>query len=187
MVLPHLFPRDKSRGKDRKDKQRDKDKDKDKEKEKSRSSPSSCHSDTPSPRPQKSSPSKSSRPLPHSRSSSSATSSSRFSFPSSRYSRDPDTHPLNLPPDELRRLSAMAMRDDSRSSMDIDKDGQSSPATPSSTHQTNGVNGTSEERSPTPPPHRSSPTADADSFKLAGNKFFKDGDYSRAVQEYNKG
>ena len=63
--------------------------------------------------------------------------------------------------------------------MDIDKDVQS---------PSNGVNGTQEERSPTPPPHRSSPvTADADSFKLAGNKFFKDGDYSRAIQEYNKG
>lgn len=68
-----------------------------------------------------------------------------------------------------------AVRDDQRSSMDIDKDVQS---------PVNGANG--EERSPTPPPHRSSPT-DPDSFKLAGNKLFKDGDYSRAIQEYNKG
>jgi DnaJ family protein C protein 7 len=56
--------------------------------------------------------------------------------------------------------------------------------------QENGVkvNG-SEERSPTPPPHL--PTAasadEADSFKLAGNKFFKDGNYRRAIEEYNKG
>lgn len=52
----------------------------------------------------------------------------------------------------------------------------------------NGVNG-EEERSPTPPPHRSnsSSTDEADNFKLAGNKFFKDGDYRRAIEEYNKG
>lgn len=194
MVLPHFFSKDKSypkvhpeKGKS-KGKEKEKEKDKDKEKHKYRSS-SSCHADispsssSSSLRPQKSSSSsKSSRSHPHSRSSSSTTSSSRFSFPSSRHSRDRDTHPLNLPPDELRRLSAMAaVRDDQRSSMDIDKDVQS---------PSNGVNGVQEERSPTPPPHRSSPgstTTDADSFKLAGNKFFKDGDYSRAIQEYNKG
>lgn len=55
--------------------------------------------------------------------------------------------------------------------------------------QKNGVNGNAEERSPTPPPHRSesSSTDEADSFKLAGNKFFKDGNYARAIEEYNKG
>ena len=51
----------------------------------------------------------------------------------------------------------------------------------------NGTNGT-QERSPTPPPHKSSGSTDEpDSFKLAGNKFFKDGDYRRAIEEYNKG
>lgn len=62
--------------------------------------------------------------------------------------------------------------------MDIDSQG----------FQNNGVNGT-EERSPTPPPHQAnSASADeADSFKLAGNKFFKDGNYRRAIEEYNKG
>lgn len=46
-----------------------------------------------------------------------------------------------------------------------------------------------EERSPTPPPHQSniSSADEADSFKLAGNKFFKDGNYRRAIDEYNKG
>lgn len=171
MVLPHFFSRDKSKPKHKPKPPKDC----------LHRHPSSCHSDSPpSPRPNNSSPSKSSRPT-HSRSSSATTSSSRFSFTSSRYSRDPDSHPLNLPPDELRRLSAMAaVRDDSRSSMDVD-----TPATPSSAQ--NGVNGTTDERSPTPPPHRSSPTIDADSFKLAGNKFFKDKDYNRAIQEYNKG
>ncbi|CAG8046125.1 unnamed protein product [Penicillium olsonii] len=122
------------------------------------------------------SPSKSSKPsyFSHSRSSSSGPTNFKFS----RSSRDQDTHPLNLPPDELRRrLSAMAAsKEDQRSSMDID------PQEPQ-----NGVNG-KEERSPTPPPHR--PTAasadEADSFKLAGNKFFKDGNYRRAIEEYNK-
>jgi DnaJ family protein C protein 7 len=72
-----------------------------------------------------------------------------------------------------------ASRDDQRSSMDID---------PQEAQLKNGVNGT-EERSPTPPPHRSnaSSTDEADNFKLAGNKFFKDGDYRRAIEEYNKG
>lgn len=117
----------------------------------------------------------------------------------SAVSRDPDLHPLNLPPDELRRLSAMAAaRDDSRSSMDLDKEATPAPATPPSTTTTTTTNGVVngdhvEERSPTPPPHRNSPpaaataTADADSFKLAGNKFFKNGEYHRAIQEYNKG
>lgn len=57
---------------------------------------------------------------------------------------------------------------------------------PQETQQKNGVNG--QERSPTPPPHRSNSDAgEADSFKLAGNKFFKDGNYARAIEEYNKG
>jgi len=66
---------------------------------------------------------------------------------------------------------------DQRSSMDID---------PQDVQMKNGVNG--EERSPTPPPHKSTGTSDeAESFKLAGNKFFKDGNYKRAIEEYNKG
>jgi DnaJ family protein C protein 7 len=70
----------------------------------------------------------------------------------------------------------MAASREERSSMDID---------PQETLQ----NGTNEERSPTPPPHQpnSSSADEADSFKLAGNKFFKDGNYYRAIQEYNKG
>ena len=52
----------------------------------------------------------------------------------------------------------------------------------------NGVNGTHAEKSPTPPPHRSNgTTAEADSFKLAGNKFFKDRNYARAIEEFSKG
>ncbi|KAJ5959784.1 Heat shock protein DnaJ N-terminal [Penicillium vulpinum] len=113
----------------------------------------------------------------HSRSSSNSGPTANFKF--ARSSRDQDIHPLNLPPDELhRRLSAMAaLNEEQRSSMDID----------SQEPQKNGVNGT-EERSPTPPPHQpNSASADeADSFKLAGNKFFKDGNYRRAIEEYTK-
>jgi DnaJ family protein C protein 7 len=68
-----------------------------------------------------------------------------------------------------------------RSSMDID-----SPASPS--QKTNGVNGAQTDRTPTPPPHKSNGSvAEADSFKLAGNKFFKDGNYNRAIEEFTKG
>ncbi|KAL2014735.1 hypothetical protein VTN00DRAFT_2260 [Thermoascus crustaceus] len=117
----------------------------------------------------------------------------RFSS-SSRYSHDPDSHPLNLPPDELRRrLTVMAAARDS--SMDIDQESPSSPhvpVPPASQQQKpvpthNGASHGNSERSPTPPPHRSSPSVtDGESFKLAGNKFFKAGDYNRAIQEYNK-
>ena len=141
-----------------------------------RKSPTKSTRSTKSPRPSS---------LSHSRSSSvKSPNPSRFSFPSSSsshsrssYSRDPDTHPLNLHSDELRRLSAMAAaRDEQRSSMDID----------STPKESTGANGG--QRSPTPPPHRSSTsTAEADSFKLAGNKFFKDGNYSRAIEEFTKG
>ncbi|KAJ5085747.1 hypothetical protein N7532_010518 [Penicillium argentinense] len=135
----------------------------------SKSSPSKSQS------PSKSSPKSPTKASPtktrfaHSRSSSNSTPAYKFG----RSSRDQDLHPLNLPPDELRRrLSAMA---DQRSSMDIDQD-----------QMKNGVNG--QERSPTPPPHTttSANTDEAESFKLAGNKFFKDGDYKRAIEEYNK-
>lgn len=153
---------------------------KDKDKEKSTSEPTSPSrkskaSDPPATPPKSSSksPSKTSKNrFSHSRSSSSSTPAPSFKFGKSR---DKDLHPLNLPPDELRRrLSAMA---DQRSSMDIDPQDA----------QKKNVNDT--ERSPTPPPHRSdsSSTDEADSFKLAGNKFFKDGNYARAIEEYNKG
>lgn len=133
-----------------------------------RKSPSKKSSSSPKKSPSKTSPTKTR--FSHSHSSSTSTPTTSFKF--RRSSRDQDLHPLNLPPDELhRRLSAMA---DQRSSMDID------------TPDVQMKNG--EERSPTPPPHKSTGTSDeAESFKLAGNKFFKDGNYKRAIEEYNKG
>jgi DnaJ homolog subfamily C member 7 len=146
--------------------------------------------------PRKSSPTKTTLPYPnlrppHSRSSSTTTSKPAF-FSSNRNSRSEDSHPLNLPPDELRRhLSAMAAaRDDSmRSSMDIDRDTTASPQPEATPMSTNGIQNGDTDRSPTPPPHRSPPpnSDGGESHKLAGNKFYKQGDYERAIQEYNKG
>lgn len=127
---------------------------------------------------------------------------------------DPDTHPLNLPPDQLRKLTArMAREEAERQSMSVDREvpetdnketsmptpnGSSQPATPShdtpgafpEEPATNGINGhTKEERSPTPPPHKvpPAPKVDPEACKAAGNKFFKAKDYDRAIIEYSKG
>lgn len=114
---------------------------------------------------------------------------------------DADSHPLNLPPDELRRLSAAMAKEEARTSTPMDVDdapavnGSSQPPTPSHDapgtfpdEETNGVN-VREEKSPTPPPHRTPPPpkVDPEACKAAGNKFFKAKDYDRAVQEYSKG
>ncbi|KAI4715524.1 TPR-like protein [Aureobasidium sp. EXF-10727] len=92
---------------------------------------------------------------------------------------DPDTHPLNLPPQERARLSRLSVR------MDQEK------------QQTNG-NGTADkltqngDAAPAPPPHKTPTTPppptteDAEAFKAAGNKYFKAGDYTKAIAEYTK-
>lgn len=93
-----------------------------------------------------------------------------------------------------------AAREEMRSSMDIDRDVPASPHTPAAAAaaaqqdgtMANGVYNAQPERSPTPPPHRTSPSQSqpsdgGEAFKLAGNKFYKAGDYDRAIQEYNKG
>jgi DnaJ family protein C protein 7 len=132
---------------------------------------------------------------------------------SSKYDRD--SHPLNLPPDELRRLSSSAMSamadQPTPQPMDIDREVTASPP-PSSpaaaTPKSNGANG--DEDRPAPPPHRYTtspppqsatyaatpeaasppaqlPTIDAEEYKAAGNKFFKIKDYPAAIKEYSKG
>lgn len=114
---------------------------------------------------------------------------------------DQNSHPLNLPPDELRRLSAAMAREEARNStpMDLEDDdpitnGTSAPQTPA--QETPGAfpdpeaNGVSDHdaKSPTPPPHQPPPPkVDPEACKAAGNKFFKAKDYDRAVQEYSKG
>ncbi|KAI0380936.1 hypothetical protein F5Y04DRAFT_256313 [Hypomontagnella monticulosa] len=128
---------------------------------------------------------------------------------SSRRSKiDHNTHPLNLPPDELKRLSAQYSMS-SRSSldkMDVDKETpavppsspppvqqQSSFTVPVTSPPTNGVKTNTDEEAegPAPPPHRSNPSSPvptdaeaAEAHKADGNKFFKQKDFSRAIAEY---
>ncbi|KAF2680294.1 TPR-like protein [Lentithecium fluviatile CBS 122367] len=139
-------------------------------------------------------------------------SASSTSKRSSRYDRD--SHPLNLPPDELRRLSSSAMSamadQPTPQPMDIDREVTASPPPSSPAAQppkTNGVNG--DEARPAPPPHRYAaspppqsanyaatpeaasppalpPTIDAEEYKAAGNKFFKIKDFPAAIKEYSK-
>jgi DnaJ family protein C protein 7 len=126
---------------------------------------------------------------------------------------DPDLHPLNLPPEELRRLSAMSVAGEQYPQPpDVDREftaspTPSSPLVPGAFPQTSGtkVSGNSEgssEAAPRPPPHRTPtspppaqnptkapapPPADAEVFKTNGNKFFKAKDYPSAIREYTKG
>jgi DnaJ family protein C protein 7 len=141
-------------------------------------------------------------------------SSSYSSKRSSKYDRD--SHPLNLPPDELRRLSSAmsAMADQpTPQPMDIDRESTASPA-PSSPAAAQGPGAlpksNGDDSRPAPPPHRYTtspppesakyaatpeessppaqpPTIDAEEYKAAGNKFFKIKDYPAAIREYSKG
>jgi DnaJ homolog subfamily C member 7 len=125
---------------------------------------------------------------------------------SSRRSKvDPNTHPLNLPPEERKRLSALATSAmNSRDSMDIDREpvngnhANSTPPPKSSAQANFSVpitNGhANRDQAPTPPPHKSNPSSptptsedDAESYKAAGNRFFKDRNYPKAIEQYSKG
>lgn len=134
--------------------------------------------------------------------------SKSFSAKSSSSRKDSDSHPLNLPPGELRRLSAlsaarMGSSTDSERGESTEPMQESTPApqsAPGAFPQTNGVNGDHAEDSPAPPPHRT-PTSpppqqeqqqkatpvDAEKCKEAGNKFFKAKQYDKAIEEYTKG
>lgn len=124
--------------------------------------------------------------------------------------KDQDEHPLNLPPDQLRQLSARMAKDEKRDSgqMDVDAESDLQPevgsqnsqpptpgsnapgAFPSSSEQeyTNG-DAREQTKSPTPPPHRvnTQPKIDPEVAKASGNKYFKSKDYGRAIAEYTKG
>lgn len=125
--------------------------------------------------------------------------------------KNSDSHPLNLPPEELRRLSALSAAQYNMASPTNSERGESTepmqestPApqsAPGAFPQTNGVNGDSHaEGSPAPPPHRTptspppqqekqekQPAVDAEKCKEAGNKFFKAKQYDKAIEEYTKG
>lgn len=94
---------------------------------------------------------------------------------SPRYTYDRSSHPLNLPPHELRRLSALSTMSDPPTPMEVDQEeeGPAStlpssppPMSPQTQPSTNGVsngasnginggmNGMNEDGSPIPPPHK---------------------------------
>ena len=70
-----------------------------------------------------------------------------------------------------------------------------SGAFPASNGVDHGMENGNGDSSPVPPPHRvpaeppapPRPTIDAEACKAAGNKFFKMGDYDKAIREYSKG
>ena len=95
---------------------------------------------------------------------------------------------------------------DSEDHMDVDQEESVVPSPTSFTSgpsgnfpSTNGVdsgsNSANGDVNPVPPPHRApvepqappKPTIDAEACKTAGNKFFKMGDYDKAIREYTKG
>lgn len=163
------------------------------------------------------SPKKSSRPSSYRDSRDSEKSSSQRHARLARHSTEPplstsssarrskldfDTHPLNLPPEERRRLSKLSNSTMS-DQMDIDREpvnGASSPAAAQNpSAQTNFsvpiTNGThSQDEAPAPPPHKSSPSSpvpspqeDAEAYKAAGNRLFKEKNYAKAIEQYTKG
>lgn len=155
----------------------------------SRSPKKSSRSEQP-PRDAKSSP----RNFRHSRQASDLSTSSR------RSKHDPDTHPLNLPPEERKRFSVRSYT--TMSAMDIDREPLNGASTPppnpsaqsnfSVPIQNGNTNGTDEP--PAPPPHKSSPSSpgpspleEAETCKALGNKFFKEKSYAQAIEQYSRG
>lgn len=120
---------------------------------------------------------------------------------SRRHKIDPDTHPLNLPPEERnKRLSDLAMNG---GPMDVDREpvnGAARASTPPNNPSAQAnfsvpiPNGTAHDEAPVPPPHKSNPSSptptprdDAESYKAAGNRFFKEKNYVKAIEQYSKG
>ncbi|KAL6909041.1 TPR-like protein [Trichoderma evansii] len=166
---------------------------------------------------------KSARPVSHHHKDTTKSSSTSRSSRLSRHSTDagssrrsnkydPDTHPLNLPPEERerKRLSAMSNSAMNSNSMDIDPqpvNGAASPPPPPTKGSSNPSaqknfavpipngnmvpNGNDE--APAPPPHKSNPSSpiptpleDAESYKTAGNRLFKEKSYAKAIEQYSK-
>ncbi|KAI0429687.1 hypothetical protein F5Y09DRAFT_254384 [Xylaria sp. FL1042] len=133
----------------------------------------------------------------------------RHSSDSRRSKFDPNTtHPLNLPPDEIKRLSALSAAMSERSSfdkMDVDKENSAQPpSSPPPPQQqksftvpinspTNGSKTEINGEGPAPPPHRSNPSSpipsdaeQAENYKSLGNKSFKERQYKKAIKEYSQ-
>ncbi|KAI9050166.1 hypothetical protein LZ554_006307 [Drepanopeziza brunnea f. sp. 'monogermtubi'] len=137
-------------------------------------------------------------------------SSQKSSTKSSRHPYDPNTHPLNLPPDQLRRLSALSSSMSDPDRMDLDSEGsnsnngapltsppiQSNVSAAFNPPKPNGTAAPANGEVPVPPPHKSSPTSpaaaspptaeEAEAFKAAGNKFYKAKQYRKAIEQYTK-
>lgn len=83
--------------------------------------------------------------------------------------------------------------------MDVDREpvnGASSPvSSPPPSAQTNfSVPIPDNSEAPAPPPHKSNPSSpittpedDAESYKNAGNRHFKEKNYAKAIEQYSKG
>ncbi|KAI8949557.1 hypothetical protein F4801DRAFT_394773 [Xylaria longipes] len=118
---------------------------------------------------------------------------------------DPNTHPLNLHPDEIKRLSAAMSERSSFDKMDVDKENSSQPPSSPPPPQpqksftvpinspTNGSKPDLNGEGPAPPPHRSNPSSpvpsdaeQAENYKSLGNKSFKDRQYKKAIKEYSQ-
>jgi DnaJ family protein C protein 7 len=129
--------------------------------------------------------------------------------PRNRRNSDDNTHPLNRyePGDDLRRHSALTTmsspRDSLKGGVPVGSDSMETTPAPeapgafpsATTNGTNGEHQSQEEERPAPPPHgRSTPPPpreirpeDAEAFKAAGNKFYKAGQYAKAIEEYTQG
>lgn len=142
------------------------------------------------------------KPKPEQGSPRSSNSSRRFpKSSSSRRAEDPDTHPLNLPFDQLqKRLSALSASPTMPDAMDVDVEAPSSMPGSFDSPKANGVNGNhadEETGAPEPPPHKSNPASpaqdapptpeQAEAFKALGNKYYKAKEYGKAIDEYTKG
>ncbi|KAK3113815.1 hypothetical protein LTR53_008522 [Teratosphaeriaceae sp. CCFEE 6253] len=134
---------------------------------------------------------------------------------STRQRRPSDSeHPLNFHPDDPRRWSALSamsspaengngggVRLDADQPMETPPPSETPGAFPSAAAE-NGVNGEGHdepeprEAVPVPPPHKTpatpppqqpvKPEVDAEACKAQGNKFYKAGQYDKAVDEYTK-
>lgn len=121
--------------------------------------------------------------------------SSKNIFQSKPSRKVSDTHPLNLPPEELKRLSALSAGDMSSATGDSSPHGdpmvESTPPPTAPGSFPNGMEGvestqdTQNAASPSPA-ESESPPVDAEACKEAGNKYYKAKQYDQAIEEYTK-
>ena len=128
---------------------------------------------------------------------------------------DPDTHPLNLPPEQRKRLSALSAMSD-RTSMDVDKEPvngatpvspppqaptpplkqQPKPSPPAHSNSftvpvTNGAEASTngapaEEKVPQPPPHRSQPVSPVQTPAEEAETYKNEGNKYFKLKDYGR-